>query len=108
MHRGETESQLKLQGKIVGIRTLSNDQRKAIALEYPRRLGHLRVSEPQTLALQMKKKIRTITSPTVITINLLIFHLSLATLLAAWKLTATKASDNAPAGAGGERGQQPK
>ena len=43
----------------------------------------------------MKKKIRTITLPTVITINLLIFLLSLATLLAAWKLTATKASDSA-------------
>ncbi len=53
------------------------------------------MSEQQTLALQMKKKIRTITLPTVITINLLIFLLSLATLLAAWKLTATKASDSA-------------
>src|SRR6185295_17247794 len=53
------------------------------------------MSEQQTLALQMKKKIRTITLPTVITISLLIFLLSLATLLAAWKLTATKASDSA-------------
>jgi hypothetical protein len=53
------------------------------------------MSEQQTLALQMKKKIRTITLPTVITINLLIFVLSLATLLAAWKLMATNASDSA-------------
>ena len=43
----------------------------------------------------MKKKIRTITLPTVITINLLIFLLSLATLLGAWKLTATKDFDSA-------------
>jgi hypothetical protein len=42
-----------------------------------------------------KKKIRTITLSKVGTINLLIFLLSLATLLAGCKLTATKASDGA-------------
>ena len=50
------------------------------------------MSEQRTIVLK-KKKIRTITLSKAGTINLLIFLLSLAALLAGCKLTATKASD---------------